>query len=503
MDPITVALVVGILIAIIWMYSKNRKRYNLPPGPKGYPFIGNTLDLDVAGRPAWVFFTKLAKQYGDIFNFKLGYGIPENVIVLNNADAISKAFVHMDKINNKPNAWSFDFFTDGSRDISNGQPHDLVWKLMRTVTTAGLRKSLSLSDNKVQAAADKGIEIIRRNLEKPFNLKPILNLMICNIICDMLFNKQFEADDQEFHDLYRSLDEMAKLFGNAGALEDVIPLMKYIPYKYKMASTREAIDQYEHMMGFLRKQFYGHVANFDPENLTDITDYLIEARENTRKEDPKLADDFSDRHLVQILNDIFAAGLDTSTQTIYWIMYFLAKHPEAQKKIHAELDEHIGARRLKMADKQQLVYCEAVMYEAMRLCPVLPITIRATSCDVQLDGFDFPKNCQVWANIYACHHDSRVWDDPETFRPERFIHTDGKVVARPNSWLPFSAGRRSCIGENVSKQHVFLFYTSLMQKFSIRFPDDSPVKTSPLSSNFVDHPTFCRSKQYDLIMSER
>ncbi|XP_074652245.1 steroid 17-alpha-hydroxylase/17,20 lyase-like [Tubulanus polymorphus] len=502
MDPITFALVVG-LIAIICMYSKKRKRYNLPPGPKGYPFIGNTLDFDIVGRPIWVHFTNLAKQYGDVFNFKLGYGKPENVIVLNNADTISKAFVHMDKIDNKPKSWSLDFFTDGSRDISNGQPHDLVWKLMRNITATGLRKSLALSDSKVQSATDKGIEVIRKNLDKPFDLKPTLNLMVYNVICDMLFNKQFEADDQEFHNLYRSLDEVNKLFGNVGALEDVIPITQYIPNKYKIPSTRRVIEWFDHMIDFLKKHFYEHVGNFDSEHQTDITDYLIEARENTRKEDPKLAEGFSDRHMVQIISDIFGAGVDTSSHTIYWIMYFLAKYPEVQKKIHAELDEHIGARRLEMADKQQLVYCEAVLYETMRLCPVGPVAIHTAACDVQIEGFDIPKDCQVWGNIYACHYDSRVWDDPESFKPERFIHADGKLVARPKSWLPFSAGRRSCIGENVARQHMFLFYTSLMQKFSIRFPDDSPVKDSPLTSNFLDIPFFCMSKPYDLIISER
>ncbi|XP_074652247.1 cytochrome P450 1A1-like [Tubulanus polymorphus] len=502
MDPITVALVVG-LIAAICLFFKNRKRYNLPPGPKGYPFIGNTLDFDIVGRPIWMHFTNLSKQYGDIFNFKLGYGKPENVIILNNAETILKAFVHMDTINNKPTSWSFDFFTDGSRDILNGQPHDLVWKLMRTITTTGLRKSLALSGTKVQSATDKGIEVIRKNLEKPFNLRQTCNLMVYNIICDMLFNKQFEADDPEFHDLYRSLDELTNIFGNAGVLEDVIPIMRYIPTKYKIPSTRRIIEQFIYMQDFLRKHFNEHVANFDPEHLTDITDYLIEARERTREDDPKLADDFSDRHMVQILNDIFAAGIDTSSQSIYWVMYFLAKYPEAQKKVHAELDEHIGARQLEMADKQQLVYCEAVMLETMRLCPVGPLTIHTAACDVQLEGFDIPKDCQVWGNIYACHYDSRVWDDPQSFKPERFIRADGKLLARPKSWLPFSGGRRSCIGESVAKQHVFLFYTGLMQKFSIRFPDDSPVKDSPLSSNFVDNPFFCRSKPYDLIISER
>ncbi|XP_074653668.1 cytochrome P450 1A4-like [Tubulanus polymorphus] len=472
MDPIIVALVVG-LIAVICMYSKNRKRYNLPLGPKGYPFIGNTL----------------------------GYGKLEHIIVLNNADTIWKAFVHTDKIDNKPNIWSLDFFTDGSRDIVNGQPHDLVWKLMRSITTTGLRNSLALSDSKVHSATDRGIEVVSRNLDKPFDLKSTLYLMVFNVICDMMLNKQFEADDQEFEDLYRSMEALSEIFGNVGVLEDVIPLMRYIPYK--IPSTRKFIEHYHHVLEFLRKNFCEHVDNFNRENLTDITDYLIEARERTRDRDPKLADDFSDRHLVQILNDIFAAGIDSPSQSLNWIMYFLAKYPEVQKKIHAELDEHIGARRLKMADKQQLVYCEAVMYEAMRLCPAAPLSVHSAACDVQLDGFDIPKDSQVWANLYACHHDSRVWDDPESFKPERFIHADGKLVARPKSWLPFGAGRRSCIGENAARQHVFLFYTSLMQKFSIRFPDASPMKTSPLTSDFVDNPFFCRSKPFDLIISER
>ncbi|XP_074652950.1 steroid 17-alpha-hydroxylase/17,20 lyase-like [Tubulanus polymorphus] len=500
MDPVTLTLIVGLLV-VVCIYAKNRKRYNLPPGPKGYPFIGNTLDFQIEGRPPWLHFTKLAEEYGDIFNFKMGYGIPENVIVLNTGDTVSKAFVKMDKIDNRPTSWSLDFFTDGSRDISNGQPHDPVWKLMRKLVTSGLRNSLALSDSKVQTAAEKGVEVFRKNLDKPFDMKPTLNLMVYNVICDMLFNKRFEEGDQDFDDLYRALDGVNTLFGNTGVLEDVIPLMKYIPYK--IPSTRKVIEQFDHMIGFLRKHFEEHKAQFDPAHLTDITDYLLQAREKTRQEDPQLADKFTDRHLVQIISDMFGAGVDTSTHTLYWIMYFMAKHPEVQTRIQDELDEYIGDRPLKMSDKQTLVYCDAVMHETLRLCPIGPVAIHTAACDVQIDGFDIPKDCQVWANIYACHRDVRAWDEPESFKPERFIHADGKIIARPKSWLAFSAGRRSCVGESVGRQHVFLFFTSIMQKFSVRFPADSPVKDSQLESNFLTNPFFCMSKPFELVISER
>ncbi|XP_074646421.1 cytochrome P450 2U1-like [Tubulanus polymorphus] len=499
MDAITLTLI-ACFLAIVYFFL-NRKRYNLPPGPKGYPFVGNTFEFKKEGRPLYKHFIELAKEHGDIFNFRLGIGRPENIIVLNNADLVTNAFVQSSDFDYRPSSWSFLFFTDGGRDIILGKPDDPVWRIQRKITTSGLRNFLSGSrlDSKIQASVEKGVAEFDKVNGKPIEIKPILNLMIYNVICDMLFNLQFDFNDKDFKNLYTNLAEVDEIFGN-GLLEDAMPFVQYLPFK--TSSTKRAMEIYAYIMAFFETQFREHVNKYDSENIGDLIDFLINAREKLREEDAELAEKFSDRHLIQTISDGFSAGVDTSTHSLNWLFYFMAKHPDIQDRVHKEIDGVIGNRQPTINDKSNLIYCEAAILETLRICPVGPITFRAASVDTKLDGYDIPKGSQVWANIYACHHDSRVWDDAEDFKPERFIdEADGKIVARPKSWLTFGAGKRACIGENPAKHQVFVFFVSLMQRFTFGFPDENYLKRRP--TELDDNGIVCMAKPYEVIVSTR
>ncbi|XP_074642650.1 cytochrome P450 1A1-like [Tubulanus polymorphus] len=499
MDVVTLTLI-ACLLAIVYLFL-SRKRYNLPPGPNGYPFFGNTFEFKKEGRPLYKYLIELAKEHGDIFNFRLGIGRPENVIVLNNVDLTTEAFVQSSAFDYRPSSWSFDMFGNGGRDIISGRPDDPVWRIQRKLTTTGLRNFLSGSrlDSKVQASFEKGVAEFDKVIGKPVQIKPILNLMIYNVICDMLFNLQYDFDDEDFKNLCTYLAAFDELFGN-GLLEDAIPIIQYFPFKTR--NSRRFMKINEQKMSFFETQFREHVNKYDPENIGDLIDYLINARDQLREEDAELAERFSDRHLVQTINNGFTAGVDTSTHSLNWLFYFMAKYPEIQDRVHKEINEVIGNRQPTINDKSNMIYCEAFMLETMRICPIGPILLRAASVDAKLDGYDIPKGSQVWANVYACHHDPRVWDDPDDFKPERFIdEDDGKIVARPKSWLTFGAGKRACIGENSAKHLVFVFFVSLIQRFTFSFPDGNYLKRR--KSELEDNAFLCMAKPYEVIISAR
>ena len=93
-------------------------------------------------------------------------------------------------------------------------------------------------------------------------------------------------------------------------------------------------------------------------------------------------------------------------------------------------------------------------------------------------GYDIPKGTTVLINHWALHHDPKYWKDPEMFDPYRFLDESGKMKpAKPDSWLPFSAGRRVCLGESVAKPEMLLMCVNLLQRFEIRLPEG--VKANP------------------------
>lgn len=114
-----------------------------------------------------------------------------------------------------------------------------------------------------------------------------------------------------------------------------------------------------------------------------------------------------------------------------------------------------------------------------------------------LGGYDIPKGTTVIINHWALHRDPNFWKDPETFDPARFLDSDGKLSAKPESWLPFSAGRRVCLGEPVAKPNLFLILACLLQKFKIKLP---PGATPKFESNVAFE---VMPDKYEILVEER
>ena len=184
---------------------------------------------------------------------------------------------------------------------------------------------------------------------------------------------------------------------------------------------------------------------------------------------------FAADNLAENLQDVFAAGSDTTSNTLEWTTYYLAKYPQVLKKLQAEISAVIGQERPpSSADRPAMVYTEAVICEILRISSVVPLGIihRAVENET-VEGFFIPKNVSIIANIYGAHHDPDVWGDPETFRPERWIDQDG-TLKKSDNLIAFSAGKRSCIGESVARMQLFLFVASIFQKFDVRAAGELP-----------------------------
>jgi len=116
----------------------------------------------------------------------------------------------------------------------------------------------------------------------------------------------------------------------------------------------------------------------------------------------------------------------------------------------------------------RLPYAESFILEIMRIISLTPVGVpHAVTEDVEFHGYFIPKGTALYASIYSTHHDPEVWGDPENFRPERFLSKDGTRAERHESLIPFSTGKRSCLGEVLARDQLFLFITSLVQRFSI------------------------------------
>nr|XP_006811117.1 PREDICTED: steroid 17-alpha-hydroxylase/17,20 lyase-like [Saccoglossus kowalevskii] len=186
------------------------------------------------------------------------------------------------------------------------------------------------------------------------------------------------------------------------------------------------------------------------------------------------AKQLTDVNLRQTVSDIFGAGLDTTINTLDWAVAYLTYYPDVQSKVQREIDDVIGDGRLPLlSDKGKLPYCEAVIHELMRVRTIVPFALpHTTTVDTSVGGYAIPKDTWIWCNVWNVHMNEKHWEKPEEFRPERFLDADGGLLPHPDSFMPFSAGRRVCMGEALAKNELFLLFASVFQHYTFKVPTD-------------------------------
>ncbi|CAJ0956998.1 unnamed protein product [Ranitomeya imitator] len=156
----------------------------------------------------------------------------------------------------------------------------------------------------------------------------------------------------------------------------------------------------------------------------------------------------------------------------------MALYPNIQVQVQQEIDLVVGRHRTPtFEERSSMPYTEAVLHEILRFCNIAPLGIfHATSRDTVVRGYSIPSGTTVITNLYSVHHDKKYWSDPEIFRPERFLDSSGQFAKR-EAFVPFSLGRRNCLGEPLARMELFLFLLCF-----------SPTISSPISSRIYSKP---------------
>ncbi len=167
--------------------------------------------------------------------------------------------------------------------------------------------------------------------------------------------------------------------------------------------------------------------------------------------------------------------METTASTLRWALFLMVKHNQVQRLVQAELDDVLQHRVPHSADRKQLPYLDAVLMEVQRYVTLTPFGAVPHRCTEQaeVDQFVIPKDALVYANLLAAHRDQTIWPDPMQFNPHNFYNHD-KSLKNTEYLIPFNVGRRSCLGESLAKQELFVLFAGLMQKFEVSAPEDEP-----------------------------
>ncbi|XP_035294700.1 cytochrome P450 2D20-like isoform X2 [Cricetulus griseus] len=182
---------------------------------------------------------------------------------------------------------------------------------------------------------------------------------------------------------------------------------------------------------------------------------------------------FNDENLHMVVNDLFAAETVSTSSTLSWALLLTILYPDVQ--MQQEIDAIIGQRRSpEMADQAHMPFTNAAIHEVQHFGNVSPLNLLSiTSRDIEVQGFLIPKGTTLIPNLSSVLKDETVWEKPLHFHPEHFLDAQGRFV-KHEAFMPFSAGRRVCLGEPLARMELFLFFTCLLQRFRFSVPDGQP-----------------------------
>lgn len=207
-------------------------------------------------------------------------------------------------------------------------------------------------------------------------------------------------------------------------------------------------------------------------NPDDLLSLLMAAR------DEETGESLSDRELRDQALTIIGAGYETTTQALAWTWYLLAKHPETEEKLRAEISETLGGRAVTAEDVPRLKYTLMVFQEAMRLYPPAWALARAAINEDEIGGYRVPAGSEILLMTYITHRHPKYWEKPEEFYPEHFLPE--KQSARPKfAYYPFGAGPRQCIGNNFALMEAQIIIATVMQKYRLRLAVEGEIEPEP------------------------
>jgi cytochrome P450 len=169
------------------------------------------------------------------------------------------------------------------------------------------------------------------------------------------------------------------------------------------------------------------------------------------------------------------AGHETTSSALTWCWYLLAMHPDAEARLHAELDDVLGARAPGLDDVARLRYTAHVFDEALRLYPPAAAFGRRPLANIELGGYRIPRGASIFVSPYVTHRNPRYFPDPDAFAPERW---EGEPPPK-FAFFPFGGGSKMCIGEPFARAEGVLVLATLARRFRLRLDDTRPIEPGP------------------------
>ncbi|PAA72297.1 hypothetical protein BOX15_Mlig029877g1, partial [Macrostomum lignano] len=423
MDLLSITVGLLAVLAVGWLISYMSGQRRLPPGPPVVPVLGSFPFMKFPLRN-WLCQAK--QRYGAVCSFQLN---GRQVVFLNTYEAVKEAFVTQGALfSGRPrHIFSTRVMGNSGLVMTDGPS----WKRHRRFSLQVLRDcgfgKIGSEDSIVKEALELAAAL-EETRGQPVSTGNPFGKAVSNVICMLVFGRRLATEDPTFDEKLALINKITQQGVSHPTLRSsvLVPLLTSLAPNFLMSmeAVKKSVKLFDEMFTFCQDEIEKKRSAY---NLSDEPADYIEA--------------------------------------------YLAERNRIEQRDPSEAAEFYGDKKLQ-SDRSRLPLIEAFLLESQRVYTLIPggVAHRAIE-DTELFGYLVPKNCNVMPNIEALHSDPEVFPEPEKFRIERFIDANGKF-APSERVIPFSIGKRSCLGESLARMELFIFAIVIIQRFRIELPDD-------------------------------
>nr|GMC83734.1 cytochrome P450 77A1 [Ipomoea batatas] len=460
---------------------------NLPPGPPGWPLVGNLFQVVLQRRPFIYVVRDLRKKYGPIFTMQMGQ---RTLVIVTSSELIHEALVRQGPIfANRPADSPIRLIFSVGKCAINSAEYGPLWRaLRRNFVTELINPTRIKQCSWIRKwAMEHHMKRIRDEASRNGYVEVMANcrLTICSILICLCFGAKISEER------IRKIESILKdvMLITAPQLPDFLPVLTPLFRRQVKRAKELRKTQLDCLIPLVRdRREFVEGSKSNPEMVSPNGAAYIDSLFGLEPAGRKLGEE----EIVTLVSETISAGTDTSATALEWALLHLVIDQNIQEKLYREIVDCVGKDgAITDEDVEKMPYLGAIVKETFRRHPPSHFVLsHSATKDTQLGGYTIPSDAYVEFYTAWVTEDPTLWKDPGEFRPERFLTGDGVDVditgMRGVKMLPFGAGRRICPAWTLGTLHVNMMLAKMVQAFKwIPVPGSPPDPTETFAFTVV------------------